>query len=70
MATKGKAESLLMATQNNAIRINYVKAKIDETQQNTKCWLFGDRDKTINHVISDDSKLAKKEYEDRNDLVG
>ena len=32
-------ESLLIAAQNNAIRINYVKVKIDETQQNSKCRL-------------------------------
>ena len=32
-----KTESLLAAVQNNAIRDNYVKAKIDKTQQNSRC---------------------------------
>ena len=32
---KRETEYLLIAAQNNAIRINYVKAKIDQTQQ--KC---------------------------------
>ena len=51
MAKKGKLKRetkfLLIAAQNNAIRTNYVEAKIDKTQQNTKCWLCHDRDKTI-----------------------
>ena len=42
---KRKTESLLIAAQNNAIRTNHIKAKIDETQQNSKCRLCGDRDK-------------------------
>ena len=39
-------------------------------QQNSKCRLCGDRDKTINHIISDCSKLAQKEYKTRHDWVG
>ena len=31
---KSETECLLIGVQNNAIRINYVKAKIDKTQQN------------------------------------
>ena len=38
------------------------KVKIDYTQQNKKCWLCRDRDETINHMISECSKLAQKEY--------
>ena len=49
---KRETESLLQAAQNNAIRTNYVKAKIDKTQQNSKCWLCADRDETITHIIS------------------
>ena len=32
-----ETESLLMASQNNAIRTNHIKARIDKTQQNSKC---------------------------------
>ena len=56
-----------MAAQNNAIRINYIKARIDKTQQNSKCLLCSDRDETINHTISECSKLAQKEYKARHD---
>ena len=41
-----------MAAQNSAIRTNHIKAKIDKTQQNSKCRLCGDSDETINHIIS------------------
>ena len=37
------------------------------TQQNSKCWLCGDRDETINHIISECSKVAQKEYKTRHD---
>ena len=53
-----ETESLLIAAQNNDIRTNQTKAKIDKTQQNSKCRLCGDSDKTINHIISEYSKLA------------
>ena len=63
-------ESFLIAAHDNAIRINYIKSKIDKTQQNSKCRLWRDRDETINHVISECSKLAQKEYKTRHDWVG
>ena len=56
-----------MAAQNNAIRTNHIKARIDKTQQNSKCWLCGDRDETTNDIISECSKLARKENKTRHD---
>ena len=44
---KRETESLLIAAQDNAIRNNHIKARIDKTQQNSKCRLCGDRDETI-----------------------
>ena len=64
---KRETESLLIAAQGNAIRTNHIKARIDKTQQNSKCRLCGDRDETINHIISECSKLAQKEYKARHD---
>ena len=40
------------------------------TQQNSRCRLCKDRDETINHIISECSKLAQKEYKTRPDWVG
>ena len=67
---KRETESLLIAAQDSAIRINHIKARIDKTQQNSKCRLRGDRDETINHIISECSKLAQREYKARHDWVG
>ena len=65
-----ETESLLIAAQNNGIRTNHIKTRIDKTQQNTKCRLCGGRDETINHIIIKCSKLAQKEYKTRHDWVG
>ena len=40
------------------------------SQQNSKCRLCGDRDETINHIISECSKLAQRGYKARHDSVG
>ena len=59
-----------MVDQNSPIRTNHIKARIDKTQQNSKYRLCGDRDETINIIISECSKLAQKEYKARHDWVG
>ena len=58
-----------MAAQDNDIRTNYIKARIDKTQQNSKCRLYDERDETMNHIVSKCSKLALKEYKARHDWV-
>ena len=40
---------------------NYIKTRLDKTQQNSKYRLCGDRNETINHIIRECSKLAQKE---------
>ena len=67
---KIETESLLMAAQNSAIRTNHIKTRIDKTQQNSKCRLCGDRDETINDIISECSKLPQKVYKARHDWLG
>ena len=67
---KRETESLLIVAQDNAVKTNHIKARIDKTQQNSKCRLCGERDKTINHIISECSKLAQREYKTRHDWVG
>ena len=62
---KRETESLLIAAQNNAIRTNYIKVKINNAQQNSKCRLCDDKDETINPIVSEWSKLAQKEYKTR-----
>ena len=59
---KRETESLLITTQNNSIITNHIKVRLDKTQQKSKCKLCGDREETINHIISECCKLAMKEY--------
>ena len=67
---KREKEYLLIAAQNNAIRTNHIKARIDKTPQNSKFRLCVERDKTTNHIGSEFSKLAQKENKTRHDWVG
>ena len=53
-----KTDSLLLAVQNNAIMTNYMEVKVDYVQRNSKCRIYGERDETNNHIISECSKLA------------
>ena len=48
-----ETESLLLAAENDSIKTNYMKAKIDKRQQNSKCILCGNKDETVNHIISE-----------------
>ena len=65
---RGK-QNLLIAAQNNAIRTDHIKTRIDKTKQNSKCRLCSHRDETINHIISECSKLTQKEFKTRHDWV-
>ena len=47
---KRETVSFLTAVQINAVAINYIKAKNDNMQENSKCRLCDDKDETINHI--------------------
>ena len=66
---KRETESVQISAEDNAMRTNHMKARIDRMQQNCKYRLWSDRDETINH-ISECSKLAQKKYKARHDWVG
>ena len=67
---KRETESLRKAAQNNTIRTNYIKVRIDNSQQNSKCRLCSDCDETNNQIISKCCKLTLQEYKTRHDWVG
>ena len=64
---KRETESLIVATQNQSIRMNLVKAKIDKSQKDMVCRLCKKADESIDHVVSGCRKLAQKEYKKRHD---
>ena len=59
---KRTTEAFIMAAEEQAIRNNKIKAKIDETQENSKCRMCGKAKESVNHMLSECSKLAQKEY--------
>ena len=67
---KRETESLILADQEQAIRTNVIKAKIDNTQEESKCRMCGKVDETVNHIISECNMVAQREYKRRHDCVG
>ena len=59
---KRETESLIVAAQNQSIRTNLVKARIDKSQADSLCGVCRKVDETIYHIVSGCSKLAQKEY--------
>ena len=50
-----------MAAQNQSIRTNLVKARIDKSQGDSLCRRCRKVDKTIDHIVSGCSKRTQKE---------
>ena len=64
-----ESESLLIGAQNNAIK-TVSKQELIRRNKNSRCRLCGYRDAMINHIISEWSKLAQREYKTSHDRVG
>ena len=67
---KKETESLIMAAQNQSIRTNLVKAKIDKSHGDSIGSVYRKVDKSIDHIVSGCNKLAQKEYKRRHDNLG
>ena len=59
-----------MAAQNQSIRTNLVKTKIDNSQGDSLCRVCRKVDERIDHIVSGCGKLALKEYKRRDDNLG
>ena len=59
-----------MEAQEEAIRTNVIKAKIDMTQAESKCRLCGKVDATVRHILCECPVLAQREYKRRHDQLG
>ena len=62
-----ETESPIMEAQEEAIRTNVIKAKIDKTQAESKCRLCGKVDETVRHILCECPMLAQREYKRRHD---
>ena len=67
---KRETKNLAVASQNQSIRTNLVKAKIDKSEKDILCMLCKKADESIDHVVSGCNKLAQKEYKRRHDNLG
>ena len=65
-----KRESLIVAAQNQSIRTNLVKARIDKSQGVSLCTMCTKVNESIDHIVSGCSKLAWKEYKRKHDNLG
>ena len=63
-------EALICAAQEQSLRTNYVKFHIDKTAESPLCRLCGNKGESVNHIVSECSKLAQKEYKRRHDNIG
>ena len=66
---KIETEVMLYATQEQAIRKNYVKHKIDKTDKTPLCRMCDNKNQTVSHIVSECEKMAQKEYKRRHDNV-
>ena len=59
--------AMLGAAQEQAIRTNDMKHKIDKTAQSPLCKMCDKKSETISGIVSECEKLAQKEYKRRHD---
>ena len=67
---KRETESLIVAAQNQSIRSNPVKARIDKRQGDSLCRVCRKVDESIDHIVNGCSKLAQKERKRSHDNLG
>ena len=67
---KPETEALICAAQEQALRTNYIKHRIDHTAESDKCRICGEKGETVWHITSQCTPLAQKEYKRRHDNVG
>jgi len=66
---KKETEELIVAAQDQALRTNCIKVKIDKQQGSPMCRLCGAKEETVDHLVSSCSKIAQTDYKSRHDKV-
>ena len=68
---KKETEGLLTAAQDQALRTNSIKNRIDKEDVSPMCRLYGEREETVSHNVAECKKLTQREYKMwRHDKVG
>ena len=66
---KPETEALICAAQEQALRTNYPKYKIDKSVDTPICRKCGEKSESVGHLVSECSKLAQKEHKKKHDNV-
>ncbi|XP_062826554.1 uncharacterized protein LOC134296214 [Anolis carolinensis] len=66
---KKETEGLILAAQEQPIRTNAIKAKIEKSADDPKCRLCKETDETIDHILSCCKKIAQTDYKQRHNYV-
>lgn len=66
---KKETEGLIIAAQDQALRTNAIKVHIDKQGGSALCRLCGDKEETVDHLVSSCGKIAQTEYKGRHDRV-
>ena len=59
----------MCVAQEQALRTNYTKNKIDKTLENPVCRMCCEKAEIVQHIICEYKKLAQREYKRRHDTV-
>ncbi|XP_067126490.1 uncharacterized protein [Centruroides vittatus] len=68
-ALKKETEGLILAAQEQAIRTNAIKTKIEKSADDPTCRLCKEADETIDHILSCCKKIAQTDYKQRHNYV-
>ena len=66
---KRETESLITAAQEQALRTNYRRAKIEKDGTSPLCRMCKQAGETVSHIVSECGKMAQSEYKGRHDKV-
>ncbi|XP_053149009.1 uncharacterized protein LOC128343627 isoform X2 [Hemicordylus capensis] len=66
---KKETEGLILAAQEQALRTNAIRAKVEKSTTNSKCRLCKEANETVDHLISCCKKIAQTDYKQRHDKV-
>ncbi|XP_068734746.1 uncharacterized protein [Montipora capricornis] len=67
---KKETEGMITAAQDQALRTNNIKAKVEKQNQSPLCSrICGEKDESMGHLVGECSKLAQTEYKHRHDNV-
>ena len=62
---KKENKAFIMAAQDQALRTNAIKTKIEKTANDSKCRLCKEKEETFDHLVSASSKTTQTDYKER-----